>query len=443
MCFSTWAATPRSSAPIARRSTATMPRSTRARRGRPNAPSSRPRLEPVGAVRTIVVAGAGIGGLTAALALAHKGFAVALADKAAKLEETGAGIQLSPNATRVLCGLGLRERLASAVVAPEAVIIKTRRNREVARLRLGAEAERRYGAPYWMIHRGDLQAALLDEVRAHPAITLALGTPLGAVAIDGERVTLPGLGELSGEDAIGLIGADGLWSRVRSEIGETAQPAFARRTAWRALVPAEAVAAEFRAATIHLWLGRGSHLVHYPVKGGRMINIVAIAADVGHSAGQGWSTAATADDVMARFSGRSWHPQARDLLALPAQWLKWPLYDIAPLRQWGRGPVTLLGDAAHAMLPFLAQGAAMAIEDAAVLAQCIGAAPEDVAGAMRRYERARRPRTTKVWRAARRNDAVYHLGWPASAVRDLVLRRMGSEGLLARYDWIYDWRAEI
>jgi salicylate hydroxylase len=397
-------------------------------------------------VRNIVVAGAGIGGLTAALALAHKGFAVALADKAEKLEETGAGIQLSPNATRVLCGLGLRERLAPAVVAPEGVIIKTRRNREIARLRLGAEAERRYGAPYWMIHRGDLQAALLDEVRAHRAITLALGTPVDGFAIHGEQVTLPALGALPGEDAIGLVGADGLWSRVRSEIGETAEPAFARRTAWRALVPADAVAPEFRAPAIHLWLGRGSHLVHYPVKGGRMINIVAIAADASQGshqgANQGWSTAATADDVMARFSGRSWHPQARDLLALPAQWLKWPLYDLAPLRQWGRGPVTLLGDAAHATLPFLAQGAAMAIEDAAVLAQCIGAAPEDVAGAMRRYEQVRRPRTTKVWRAARRNDAVYHLAWPASAVRDLVLRRMGSEGLLARYDWIYDWGAE-
>jgi salicylate hydroxylase len=388
--------------------------------------------------------------LTAALALARKGFAVALADKAEKLEETGAGIQLSPNATRVLCGLGLRERLAGAVVAPEAVIIKTRRNREIARLRLGPEAETRYGAPYWMIHRGDLQAALLDDVRAHPAITLALGTPVDGFAIQAKGLAVPALRDLASEDAIGLVGADGLWSRLRAEIGETAQPAFARRTAWRALVPSEAVAPEFRASAIHLWLGRGSHLVHYPVKGGRMINIVAIAADATQGtqqgshqgANQGWSTAATADDVMARFSGRSWHPQARDLLALPAQWLKWPLYDIPPLRRWGRGPVTLLGDAAHAMLPFLAQGAAMAIEDAAVLAQCIGAAPEDVAGAMRRYEQARRPRTTKVWRAARRNDAVYHLGWPASAVRDLVLRRMGHEGLQARYDWIYDWRAE-
>jgi salicylate hydroxylase len=394
-------------------------------------------------VRKIAVAGAGIGGLTAALALAHKGFAVALLDKADRLEETGAGIQLSPNATRVLCGLGLRERLAPAVVAPEVLIIKTRRNRELARMRLGVAAEQRYGAPYWMIHRGDLQAALLDAIRAQGAITLALRTAVDDFAIHPRGVTLPALDD-SAEDFVGLVGADGLWSRLRSRIGETTQPRSARRSAWRALVAADAVAPEFRTPTIHLWLGRGSHLVHYPVKGGRMINIVAIAADAPpkHDASPGWSAAATAGDVMARFSGRAWHPQARDLLAVPPQWLKYPLYDVAPLRHWGRGPVTLLGDAAHAMVPFLAQGAAMAIEDAAVLAGFVGAAADDVAGAMRRYEQARRPRVAKVWRAARRNDAVYHLGWPASAVRDLVLRRLGHEGLLARHDWIYGWGAQ-
>jgi salicylate hydroxylase len=394
-------------------------------------------------VRKIVVAGAGIGGLTAALALAAKGFAVALLDKADKLEETGAGIQLSPNATRVLCGLGLRERLMPAVVTPEAVIIKTRRNREIARLRLGAEAETRYGAPYWMIHRGDLQAALLDAVRAQRDITLALATPVDGFSVHPQGVTVPALDSSAG-DIVGLVGADGLWSQMRARLGETARPRSARRTAWRALVPADAVAPEFRAPAIHLWLGRGSHLVHYPVKGGRMINIVAIAADAppNQDANQGWSAAATADDVMARFSGRSWHPQARDLLALPARWLKWPLYDLAPLPQWGRGPVTLLGDAAHPMLPFLAQGAAMAIEDAAVLADFTAAAPGHVAAAMRRYEQARRPRTARVWRAARRNNTLYHLAWPASAVRDLVLRRMGHEALRARYDWVYDWRAE-
>ena len=244
MCFSTWARTPRSFAPIARPSIVTTPRSIRTRRGRPNAPSSRPRPEPVGAVRKIVVAGAGIGGLTAALALAQKGFAVSLLDKADKLEETGAGIQLSPNATRVLCGLGLRERLMPAVVTPEAVIIKTRRNREIARLRLGTEAETHYGAPYWMIHRGDLQAALLDAVRAQRDITLALATPVDGFSIHPQGVSVPALGN-SAEDPVGLVGADGLWSQMRAKLGETARPRSARRTAWRALVPADAVVPEF------------------------------------------------------------------------------------------------------------------------------------------------------------------------------------------------------
>ncbi len=150
-------------------------------------------------MRTIVVAGAGIGGLTAALALARKGFRVALIDKAETLEETGAGIQLSPNATRILCGLGLRERLTPAVVAPEVIVIKTRRNRELARLRLGTEAETRYGAPYWMIHRGDLQTALLGAVRAHPDITLRLGTPVDAFATHPQGVTVQALHDLSPE----------------------------------------------------------------------------------------------------------------------------------------------------------------------------------------------------------------------------------------------------
>jgi 2-polyprenyl-6-methoxyphenol hydroxylase-like FAD-dependent oxidoreductase len=401
--------------------------------------------------RTIVIAGAGIGGLTAALALARKGFRIALIDKAEKLEATGAGIQLSPNAARVLLGLGaelgLGERLAAAAVAPEAVIVKTARNREIARLQLGASTQERYGAPYWIIHRGDLQAALLEAVRAHHDITLTLGATVDAFAVHARGITVQALRSFRGEDIRGsaLIGADGLWSNVRALMGETDAPVFARRSAWRALVPAAAVAPEFRAPSIHLWLGHGSHLVHYPVKGGAMINIVAIAADRRPSAG--WSTAVTADEVMARFSRWFWAPQARELLAVPAQWLKWPLYDRRPQQHAGRGPVTLLGDAAHPMLPFLAQGAAAAIEDAAVLADALAgmsddAAAGDVAAALRRYETARRPRTTRIWRAARRNDAIYHLAWPASAVRNFAMGRIGSRRLLARYDWIYDWRPE-
>jgi 2-polyprenyl-6-methoxyphenol hydroxylase-like FAD-dependent oxidoreductase len=392
--------------------------------------------------RTIAIAGAGIGGLTAALALATRGFRVALFDKAARLEETGAGIQLSPNATRVLNALGLRDRLMASVVAPDAVIIKTAQNAELARLPLGPAAEKRYGAPYWMIHRGDLQAALLGSALAHPGITLTLAAGVDDCAVSPGGVTLQVLrGETVEEiDAAALIGADGLWSRVRAIAGEADAARFARRTAWRALVLADAVPPAFRAPAIHLWLGHGSHLVHYAVKGGAMINIVAIAGDAQPS--HGWSTAAAPDEVLARFSSESWARPARDLMALPERWLKWPLYDRPPRPQRGRGAVTLLGDAAHPMLPFLAQGAAMAIEDAAVLAGALAAVPDDAPAALRRYEQARAARTARVWRAARRNDTVYHLPWPASAARNFAMGRMGGERLLAHYDWIYGWRPE-
>jgi salicylate hydroxylase len=391
--------------------------------------------------RTIVIAGAGIGGLTAALALAQKGFRVELFDKAEKLEATGAGIQLSPNATRVLIGLGLHDVLEPAVVVPQAVIVRAADGHAIARLRLGPGAQTRYGAPYWIIHRGDLQAALLAAVLAHHDITLTLGATVDGCAAHANGVTVQAQcgPRMSETHAGALIGADGLWSTVRRLAGATDQPRFARRAAWRALVPAESVAAEFRTPAINLWLGPGAHLVAYPVQAGAMINIVAIAREPQPSAG--WSTAAPSDEVHLRFS-HGWAPPARDLMAVPTQWLKWPLYDRPPRRLRGHGAVTLLGDAAHPMLPFLAQGAAMAIEDAAVLASTLAAAPDDLAAAMRRYERIRGPRTTRVQRGARRNDTIYHLAWPVGAVRDLAMGRMGSDRLLAQYDWIYGWRPD-
>jgi len=389
--------------------------------------------------RTIVIAGAGIGGLTAALALAGKGFRIVVIDKAERLEETGAGIQLSPNATRVLIGLGLGYRLLPTAIVPEAIMIKTRRGGEIARLPLGAEIETRYGAPYWIIHRGDLQAALLAAVRAHHDIELELGAEVDAFAVYPNGITVQALRELRAADTHGvaLVGADGLGSRVRELVAGKTPPRFAHRTAWRALVPADAVASEFRERKIHLWLGRRSHLVHYPVKGGTMINIVAIATD--HVPSAGWSTGARPAEVMARFPRFFWARQARELLAQPAQWLKWPLYHLPPVRPWSRGPVTLLGDAAHAMLPFLAQGAAMAIEDAAVLAQRLADARDHPAAAMRRYERHRRARTARAQRAARRNGMVYQLGGAGAFLRTLALTAIGGERLLARYDWLYGW----
>jgi salicylate hydroxylase len=390
--------------------------------------------------RTLIIAGAGIGGLTAALALAEAGFRVVVLDQAVRLLETGAGLQLSPNAARVLLGLGLGERLKPFVATPQAIrVMAARSGRELLRITLET-AELRYGAPYWVVHRGDLQTVLLAAVADHPDISLELGRKVDDFAIHPNGVTVhaPRRGAAAEEFGTALIGADGLWSSVRARLGEDTPLRFAGCVAWRSTVPAEKVPSEFREPNIHLWLGRDSHLVHYPVRAERAINIVAIARDPWQH--PGWSAESEAAEVSARFAAPDWSSRPRELLAVPERWTKWALYDRAPLKRWGRGPVTLLGDAAHPMLPFLAQGAAMAIEDAAVLTSCLGKPPAQLASAMRIYEAQRRPRTAKIQRAARLNASLYHLSGPPALLRDIALAAIGGGTFLLRYDWIYDWK---
>ena len=390
--------------------------------------------------RTVIVAGAGIGGLTAALALAHNGFRVLVLEQAERLEETGAGIQLSPNATRTLIELGVGDRLRPHVVAPSVLRVLTARNgREIVRIPLGRAAER-YGAPYWMIHRGDLQAALAAAVAQEINVTVKLGTRMDDFATHPHGVTVSagGAAGVWHERGHALIAADGLWSQSRARIGAKEPPRFAGRTAWRALVPAKDVAPEFRDPLVHLWLGRDAHLVHYPVKGGKVINIVVITADDWNA--PGWSEPASRVDLLRYFSAAHWAPQAHGLIRVPEAWLKWALYDRRPLANWSHGAAALLGDAAHPMLPYLAQGAAMAIEDAAVAARCLARMPDDAAGALRIYSAMRRLRTRRVQRLAARNGVRYHLGGVQAMLRNAAMRAIGGDRLLRHYDWLYDWR---
>ena len=390
--------------------------------------------------RTVIIAGAGIGGLTAALAIARHGFGVTVFDQAQRLEEIGAGIQLSPNASRILIALGLGEQLRRHVVAPQELrVINARTARVLARAPLGAVAEKRYGAPYWVIHRGDLQAVLLDAVRAHPDIALHLGIQVEDFAFDEDGVTIAARSPQHRleERGVALIAADGLWSNLRQRLGHRREPRFARRTAWRALAPADALMPELRAPAVNLWFGTRAHLVHYPVRGGTLINVVAIVGDDWREAG--WSAAGERAEILARYRAPMWSAVPRAILAAPEHWQKWALYDRAPLAQWGKGPATLLGDAAHPMLPYLAQGAAMAIEDAAVLARRLAATRNDPAAAMRAYERERRGRTARAQRAARRNGMIYQLSGPAALLRTLTLAAIGGKRLLARHDWLYGW----
>jgi salicylate hydroxylase len=391
--------------------------------------------------RHVIVAGAGIAGLTAALGLARAGLRVSVLEQAAKLEETGAGIQLSPNATRVLIALGLRERLAPSVMAPRAIrVMAGGSGREIVRIPLGSDAERRYGAPYWTIHRGDLQSALAAAAQTTLDIEIKLATRVEdfAAHVNGITVQTRRGQRVVDERGVALIGADGVWSTLSAQLQGRRPPRFRHRTAWRTFVPASAVPEEFREPLVHLWLGPDAHLVHYPVKAGRLINIVGIVHDEWKEVG--WSAAGNREEILRHFARWAWAEQARALIAIPDQWLKWALYDRAASFHGGVGPVTLIGDAAHPMLPFLAQGAGMAIEDAAVLADMLGKYLDDPSDALRAYEGARLHRTARAQQMSRRQGRIYGLSGPEALVRNLAMRAMGGEKLRARYDWLYDWQ---
>jgi len=391
--------------------------------------------------RHVIVAGGGIAGLTAALTLARAGIRVTVFEQAPKLEETGAGLQLSPNGSRILIGLGLRDRLAAVAVAPQAIRVMAGGSaREIVRIPLGDEVQRRYGAPYWSLHRGDLQSALAEAVRSELDVAFELGVRVEEFAAHVNGVSVLGRRDTQvfDERGIALIGADGIWSTIAARLRRQQPPTFRHRTAWRALVSADSVPDEFRQPFVHLWLGDNAHLVHYPVRAGKLVNIVGIVHDEWNS--EGWTQSGDRNEILRHFARWAWSEKARALISIPDRWLKWALYDRKDPFRGAKVPVTLIGDAAHPMLPFLAQGASMAIEDAAVVADTLVKYLDDPADALRAYEGARWHRTARAQQLSRRQERIYGLTGPEALVRNLAMRAMGGEKLRARYDWLYSWR---
>ncbi len=386
-----------------------------------------------------VIAGAGIGGLCTSLCLARAGWRVSLYDKAEVLEESGAGLQLSPNASVILRRLGVLERLARYALAPDAIRIRRAQDGATLALMPLAGAEARWGAPYLVAHRADLQRALLDAAAHEEGIKLQTGAAAVGFASgqDGVEVAIAQGSARLKVTGDCLIGADGLRSFVRERLH--ADPLrFSGRTAWRTTIEAARVPGAMKAQETQLWLGRKAHLVHYPLRGGTLVNVVAIVdEDFRPEAKEFWSSPGTPDVLEARFA--RWDKTALDVLRAAPEWRKWRLADRAPIASFVLGRVALIGDAAHPMLPFLAQGAAQAIEDAGVLGEVLAKAKNIEAGLLA-YEDARLARAARVQKESRRQAAIYHLGGPAAFLRDAALHALGSEKMLARYDWLYDAR---
>ncbi|HEX2446650.1 MAG TPA: FAD-dependent monooxygenase [Methyloceanibacter sp.] len=381
----------------------------------------------------VLIAGGGIGGLSAAIALARRGIGTDVLERSRFAEETGAGIQLGPNATRVLAALGVLDLIEPHAFTPEAIVIYDGLSgRKLTSMPLGKEAQARYGAPYLTLHRADLHAALRAAAESQPHVALRPGFEVTAVDTQGPDVLLR---STEGKEVKGaaLIGADGLWSTIRPLIMPQAGLRFTGATAWRTLLPREGLPPPFDAPAVGLWLGARSHLVHYPVRGGSDLNVVAVTE--GGAELQGWNQAGNAKALLAGFA--RWTKDSKSLLERASTWRSWSLYRLDNLRRFSEGRIALLGDAAHPVLPYLAQGAALAIEDAATLADCMSASLDHLSQAFDRYERVRRPRSLRVQRQSRRFGQLYHLDGAFRLARNFVLERRREEQSLRRFDWLY------
>ena len=383
----------------------------------------------------VVVSGGGIGGLAAALACTRRGVSVQLIERAAQLSEVGAGIQIGPNVTRILQAWGLGDALAQVAAFPKRLQARDAGSGQVlGSLRLGERAQALYGAPYATIHRADLQAMLHTAVQA-AGVDVRLGQ-----TVQGWHETAEGLqvntvdGPSVQVDA--LIGADGVWSALRQQLLGDAPAHFTGHLAYRALVAQADLPTHLRSDDVTVWMGPRLHVVHYPVRGGQWLNLIAIVHGDKPSQADAWDATGHAQALMQAMGtvGADLHER---LASVPA-WRQWALHDRAPMtgaHEMAQGRVALLGDAAHPMRPYLAQGAGMAIEDAQVLGQCLSADAGSVAKRLQAYAEQRWARNARVQARAMRNGRIFHATGPVAWGRNLSMRLRGER--LMDVPWLY------
>jgi salicylate hydroxylase len=381
----------------------------------------------------IGIVGAGIGGNTAALALLKEGHDVMVFEQARSIREVGAGIQISPNASRVLGALGLGEALAGLGVRPEAWHQRRWDNGQtLLRTPLADVMEAEFGSPHYQMHRADVLETLTNAL---PAERIFTGHKLSGFEDRGDTVEVHfGNGKQAEVDL--LIGADGIHSTVREQLFGPAEPHFTGCICYRGLIPAERIAHLGIPVEAQVWMGPDKHFVHYYVRNGELLNFVAVIERDDWTK-ESWTETGDPKDAIHAFEG--WHSQVRQILEAVDETFIWAMFDRLPLRAWSRGRVTLLGDACHPMLPFVAQGAAQAIEDCATLATVLrDVNPESVPKALKRYEELRIPRTSKVQGLAAGNKIRFHLpDGPEQIARDEEMSRNATDWSLKNVAWLY------
>jgi 2-polyprenyl-6-methoxyphenol hydroxylase-like FAD-dependent oxidoreductase len=381
----------------------------------------------------ILVAGGGIGGLAAAYALSLKGFPVRILEQAPEFREVGAGIQLGPNVFRALERIGLKDAVLADAWQPTGLEMRDALTGEViTRMPLGERAFERFKQPYMVTHRADIHGAFLKACQNSNLVTLETEQRVDDFADDGEKVTVT---LQSGERAEGraLIGCDGMWSRIREKIVGDGPPRISGHIAYRGVLERADVPADLWRQDMIIWAGPRTHFVHYPLRRGELYNLVAVFHSDKYV--EGWNAEADPKELFARFKGQ--RPEVLRMLERIETWRMWVLCDREPIKEWSKGRVTLLGDAAHPMLQYLAQGACMATEDAVCLADKAAEQTDDLPAAFAAYQGERYLRTGRVQIMARVYGEFYHARGVAAELRNQFLQSRSVDEAYDGIAWLY------